>query len=954
MAEPPVSCDETARYFDGEVAVEREAAVLAHLAGCARCQAELGDLAGLDVSLRQAPATATARPRRGRSPLVALVAVGALAAAAAAVVWVWPRGGERDVAPLTLALADTRAVEVRWSAAALDRHRPYDVARSGGARELVPLAAMAELERRGELAALAAAQALGGDLERAAATLAALPPSPARDADLAALALLAGRPADALAAADRALAAAPSPAARWNRALALRDLGLPATAAAELEAVAAAGEAGWSEEAGARARALAAPVRERLDAFARWSAAAAAMVAHTGPPLSAEQARARPGLARLYFLDALRGATTRDEVLALAPLAAALDEVSGHDGARAAVARAAALDLRVRGPLAAAYRQLVTGQLAPDDALPLLARLERAGAAATDLKVGALVVLGLGPARADELAAHAARTGDPWFALLATEQRALGLLHAGDRPRAEVLLLEAHAGCDPRAWAYRCAKLAEALAELYSALPMYPEAERWARAAERGFAADGAVGPEDNALAQVAELRRARQQGALARATFAEIRARAGDGRAGCLRARYAELGLALLDIQDGAPSLTAPAPDACDEAPADQEVGFMVNRALMTGRAEDRERARAWIAAARAAGAADLAELAAARLEVEAPGAAARLQALAPRFTGPADAHKRTWLVSTQIDEAGRREAWAEVVTLAAAELGAPAPTRCALVASADDDRSTAVVIDAAGALAGARRTFARPGAWRGDELVPPALRGRLAGCDRVDVHARPPLHGRADLLPPELPWAFVVRAPAAAPSAPRRELIVGDVTPPAALALPALRAIDVPAGVAALRGAEATPPRVLAELATATYAEVHAHGQVDLAVADESFLALTAAGDGRWALTAAELRRARLPAAPVVVLAACRAAEVAPYLVQRWSLPDAFLAAGARAVIAPTVDIPDAEAAVFFAELRERVATGEPPARALAALRADRLRADPGSWAAHVVAFE
>ena len=572
MAEPPVSCDETARYFDGEVAVEREAAVLEHLAGCPRCQTELGDLSGIDVSLRQAPAAATARPARRRPSLVALVAVGALAAAAVVVVLVWPRG-DRGAAPLTLALADTRAVEVRWSAAALDRHRPYDVARSGGARELVPLAAMAELERRGELAALAAAQALGGDLERAAATLAALPPSPARDADLAALALLAGRPADALAAADRALAAAPSPAARWNRALALRDLGLPATAAAELEAVAAAGEAGWSDEAGARARALAAPVRERLDAFARWSAAAAAMVAHTGPPLSAEQARARPGLARLYFLDALRGATTRDEALALAPLAAALDEVSGHDGASAAVARTAALDFKVRGPLAAAYRQLVTGTLGPDDVPPLLARLERAGATAADLKVGALVVLGRGPERADDLAAHAARTGDPWFALLATEQRALGLLHAGDRPRAEVLLLEAHAACDPRAWAYRCAKLAEALAELYSALPMYPEAERWARAAERGFATDGAVGPEDNALAQIAELRRARQQGALARATFAEIRARAGGGQAGCLRTRHAELGLALLDIQDGAPRVTTPAPDACDQAPAGDAV---------------------------------------------------------------------------------------------------------------------------------------------------------------------------------------------------------------------------------------------------------------------------------------------------------------------------------------------------------------------------------------------
>ncbi|MBE7447541.1 MAG: zf-HC2 domain-containing protein [Kofleriaceae bacterium] len=762
MAEPPVSCDETARYFDGEVAVAREAAVLEHLAGCARCQAELGDLAGIDVALRQAPAAATAPPpRRGRAPLVALVAVGARAAAAAAAVWVAAaRSAPARRRALTLALADTRAVEVRWSAAALDRHRPYDVALAAAAP-----GSWCRWRRWPSWAARRAGRAgrgpgPGRDLELALGELALQQRHlPALLAGLAALALLAGRPADALAAADRALAAAPSPAARWNRARALRDLGLPATAAAELEAVAAAGEAGWSDEAGARARALAAPVRERLDAFARWSAAAAAMVAHTGPPLSAEQARARPGLARLYFLDALRGATTRDEVLALAPLAAALDEVSGHDGASAAVTRTAALDLKVRGPLAAAYRQLVTGQLAPDDALPLLARLERAGAAATDLKVGALVVLGLGPARADELAAHAARTGDPWFALLATEQRALGLLHAGDRPRAEVLLLEAHAGCDARAWAYRCAKLAEALAELYSALPMYPEAERWARAAERGFAADGAVGPEDNALAQVAELRRARQQGALARATFAEIRARAGDGQAGCLRTRYAELGLALLDIQDGAPSLTAPAPDACDEAPADQEVGFMVNRALMTGRTEDRERARAWIAAARAAGAADLAELAAARLEIEAPGAAARLQALAPRFTGLADAHKRTWLVSTQIDEAGRREAWAEVVTLAAAELGAPAPARCALVASADDDAHRGRHRRRR-ALAGARRTFARPGAWRGDELVPPALRGRLAGCDRVDVHARPPLRRRADLLPPELPWAFVTRA--------------------------------------------------------------------------------------------------------------------------------------------------------------------------------------------------
>jgi len=158
---------------------------------------------------------------------------------------------------------------------------------------------------------------------------------------------------------------------------------------------------------------------------------------------------------------------------------------------------------------------------------------------------------------------------------------------------------------------------------------------------------------------------------------------------------------------------------------------------------------------------------------------------------------------------------------------------------------------------------------------------------------------------------------------------------------------------GAEIIRGAAATPDGVLAALARATYAELHVHGQVDLGVADASFLALSPGADDRWALTAAEVRTARLTAAPVIVLAACRAAEGAPFQHLRWSLPDAFLAAGARAVIAPTVDIPDDEAAEFFDALRTRLAAGDEPATALAALRRAYL-AQGQPWAAGVILFD
>jgi len=96
--------------------------------------------------------------------------------------------------------------------------------------------------------------------------------------------------------------------------------------------------------------------------------------------------------------------------------------------------------------------------------------------------------------------------------------------------------------------------------------------------------------------------------------------------------------------------------------------------------------------------------------------------------------------------------------------------------------------------------------------------------------------------------------------------------------------------------------------------------------------------------------VRAAHFANAPLVVLAACRAASVAPYLRMRWSLPDAFVTAGASAVIAADIAIPNGDARRVFDELHRRIAAGEAPARALAAIRA----VEPvGSWARHLVMF-
>jgi len=182
----------------------------------------------------------------------------------------------------------------------------------------------------------------------------------------------------------------------------------------------------------------------------------------------------------------------------------------------------------------------------------------------------------------------------------------------------------------------------------------------------------------------------------------------------------------------------------------------------------------------------------------------------------------------------------------------------------------------------------------------------------------------------------------------------VVSAVEAPASLGLPALGGwrTDGAAADVLLSGAAATPSRVLAELASASVAELHVHGLADLE--DAAALVLAPEPDGRFALGAPQVRSMRLNHAPLVILAACHAARTQPWQHQGWSLPAAFLEAGARAVLASTAEVPDAEAPRFFAGVRRRVEEGVLPAQALRDERQDWLARGGQAWVNDVLLFE
>jgi hypothetical protein len=286
---------------------------------------------------------------------------------------------------------------------------------------------------------------------------------------------------------------------------------------------------------------------------------------------------------------------------------------------------------------------------------------------------------------------------------------------------------------------------------------------------------------------------------------------------------------------------------------------------------------------------------------------------------------------------------------------------TGCALGAMIDGERLLLIARDAGNHY----QQLLEPHAFKAPDfdarmLVPAALVAALSSCPRVDVFALPPLYGQPQLLPAELAWSY--RGPAGVPPAagpPRPSILtIEDARPPAALELPALRSPshaprDLAADEVLLRGAEATPDRVRDELSRADLAEFHAHGFVDLGISDVSLIALSPDADGNFALTARVIAGLKLARAPFITLAACDAAYTAPYLHEPWSLPYAFLLAGARGVLAPAAVIPDKDADSFFRAVGDQILRGIDPAVVLRDQRLQR-HSGPTDWVSSVVLFD
>jgi hypothetical protein len=314
-----------------------------------------------------------------------------------------------------------------------------------------------------------------------------------------------------------------------------------------------------------------------------------------------------------------------------------------------------------------------------------------------------------------------------------------------------------------------------------------------------------------------------------------------------------------------------------------------------------------------------------------------------------------RAYAYSSLIFDAGRAGDWARAWRLFGEQSGA-ALERCGLAVATDAHTRVVVLRDASGGITGLYEGARAISELDAAHVVPPRLVDQLRGCAEVEVIARPPIEGSPAVLPPELAWSY--RSGASAPTAsagPDRRLVIANVEPPRALGLPRLMPwrSEAPPDVM-LEGVAATPPRVLAALADAGTIEIHAHGMINSEVSDASVLMLSPDPDGRYALTAAEIRNQPLRRSPLVILAACHAASAPRYRHELWGLPVAFLAAGARAVIASADVVADDSAGEFFDTVRARIDRVGSVSRALRDVRLEWLAAHPQAvWVRSLMVF-
>lgn len=862
-------------------------------------------------------------------------------------------------------------IEARLTHPEADRPRPRTS--SGGCPvppEPIPLRDLARLEEAGDWGGIAAAYALQGEWNQAASFLERMPAAPDRDSDLAAVHLARGAHEQALRLLDGVLASRPKHAqALWNRALVLQEMGLTMKASETYEQVATLNEPGWGREAHARALTLR---EETLERARRWKGArdaTLALIDDPQAPLPLSEARQHPGVVRQHFYEVVRAASSRERVQALLPLAQELDRLQGGTVLGDYVRRVAARDFARRGGLARGYAELVRTQAqAPESMLDALR-----ASSEDDLFLGAVLRTRGALGYLADAVERGKRQQDPWFLFYLEREQARKEMADGEWWKAEQRLFSALQRCREGALSVRCVDLEVRLGILYAELRRLTEAERHARTAWTWARQLREWELELTSLEMLAHISRDRGDFSNARAYVEEWSARGGRLNT-CYWPQVNLAHIHFLDMRSEDARRALEVAAACPSTPLDHMFGAtFAEMARAKPASGDEELLRRTLAA---------------RASNPVPGDAVYTRYIEGRFLLDREPDKGRALLQRAIDEAQKlpradtlaREAWtlsysslvtdagragdhARVLELMAAQLGTSVPARCALAAAVHHERSVVVARGRDGTLVGhydgdRKEPFSRSPTSR---LVPERLRQALKDCERVDVLAWAPVFGRTDLLPPDMAWSFRMgRTAQPRPASGERRLVVSSVEAPSLLQLPRLPPWTPPPEPGAtppelLSGSEATPSRVLSSMSDATEIEIHAHGISDPALSDASLVVLSPEGNGRYALTADVVRQQRLAGSPLVFLAACSAGRLASSTTHEpFSLPAAFIDAGARAVLASTVDIPDA-AGRFFDGVRQRIRKGDAPAVALRDERDQWLRRDSrNGWTQHVLVVE
>lgn len=952
-------CVDVELFVDGELPPERAEAFRNHLPDCARCQQEVANLLQLEVlgqeHFERAEAQVAAEPPRFAPsarwrPQTLVVAAALVSVLVAIALAVRPEATPAPRGDIWLAQRPQRPLEVRLSHPETDHYRPPP-SRMMGTGEPSKDSSLQELSalEKSDPLGLLAAWLVREDLKQAEGVLRRLEeqgPSADLDNYRAALALLQGKPALALGHTARALEqVANHPQALWNQALALEQLHLPLLAAQTFGKVAALKEHGWAEEAAQRAERLQRSVSER---HTHWQAVfKSGRALLEDAPSSLPEGFSQTPIARLLFYDAVRASSSREQVLALLPLARQLDARAGGQVLERFVHRVAQADFSRRAPLAREYAALARDNFRkePQRALQLLEKLRTSGE--DDLLMGALANMHPTGRQLELFEEKAAAGGDPWFQLLAAQERAKAEREAGNWSQATRTLLDALGRCPARGLEYRCISLERDLSGLYLQSHEIDAARQHADTGLRQARDNGEWFLERDMLWHLAQLDRYANNAPLARAYYEELLERESTNEDIVRRVHQHLADIEWHELRVDAARHEIDAALATGKPLSLSGAYSLSDISRLKGTPQDETHLTFALDSAApklSKGERVLATHVLGRFFIEhEPVRGQDLLRRAIEDSGlpeleeePTARRARAYSFTSLVMDAGRRGDFEEVLRLLAHERGQELPRQCLLAASVDSERTLLLVRDASGKLIGRYEDTRRhPLPLRLEGLVPEALLQPLRTCQKVDVLARPPLHGRAGILPPEMAWSYLTRtAPPRLPrTGPKVHLVVSEVELPQGSSLPRLNPWTPSFGPeekqVLLKGTRATPSNVLDAMQEATEIELVTHGIINDR-SNASYLLLASGPEGAE-LRLPQVRELSLRGAPFVMLAACHAAHTSYALHEPLSLPAAFIEAGARGVLAATEKIPDQEANAFFNAIRERMREGTDPALAL-----------------------